>query len=458
MYPHQRIRTPLVTVACLLALAISAGSATKPQEQEPPLDETAQQLNLESFDYVWTTIRDKHFDPELGGLDWPAVRDELRPQIAAAATMPEARAVLREMISRLDQSHLSIIPAEAYEMLEQPAVEGWVGGVTGIDARVVDQRALVRAVTPDSPAAAAGVRPGWEILRIGDEDLVPKLEVLAREFDGKTWKDAVLAGAVASRLRGPIGESVAVAFLDGDGQTVELELDRVEPRGRKVQFGHLPPVYVWVDVARIDDNVGYIAFNHFLDPNHVMQAFNEAMESFMDADGVVIDVRGNGGGLGYMAMGMTGWLIAEKHLHLGTVFIRDHELKMLVNPRARTYAGPVAVLVDGSSASASEFFAAGLQDTGRASIVGSPTTGAALGSIIEKLPNGDGFQYVFSNYVSEKTGKSLEGVGVIPDIRAVPTREALLRGEDPALAAALAWIRDQTQGSRRENIVQPTTM
>ncbi|MCP4655361.1 MAG: hypothetical protein GY856_08075, partial [bacterium] len=402
MYSNQQTRTLPAAMACFLALAVSAGSATN--AQKPPLDETAQQLNLESFDYVWTTIRDKHFDPELGGLDWPAIRDELRPQTAAAATMSEARAVLRDMISRLGQSHFSIIPEEAYEMLEKPAVEGWAGGVTGIDARVVGTRALVTALTPDSPAAAAGIRPGWEILRIGDEDLVPKLEVLNRELDGKTLKDFVLARAVLSRLRGPIGESVAVAFLDGDDRTVELELDRVEPRGRKVQFGHLPPAYVWVDVARIDDgHVGYVAFNAFLDPNQVMQAFNEAMESFMDADGIVIDVRGNGGGMGFMAIGMTGWLIAEKSLHLGTVFIRDHQLKMLVIPRPRTYGGPVAVLVDGSSASASEFFAAGLQDTGRACIVGSPTSGAVLGSMIEKLPNGDGFQYVASNYVSEKT-------------------------------------------------------
>jgi carboxyl-terminal processing protease len=62
-----------------------------------------------------------------------------------------------------------------------------------------------------------------------------------------------------------------------------------------------------------------------------------------------------------------------------------------------------------------------------------------LPSIIERLPNGDGFQYAFANYVSE-SGAALEGNGVEPDVEVIPTREALLAGRDPALEAAVEWI------------------
>ena len=67
------------------------------------------------------------------------------------------------------------------------------------------------------------------------------------------------------------------------------------------------------------------------------------------------------------------------------------------------------------------------------------TAGAALPSLFEKLPDGDGFQYAIANYISEG-GRSLEGLGVTPDVETPITREALLAGKDPALDAAVAWI------------------
>jgi carboxyl-terminal processing protease len=83
-----------------------------------------------------------------------------------------------------------------------------------------------------------------------------------------------------------------------------------------------------------------------------------------------------------------------------------------------------------------------LQDLGRARIFGTRTAGAALPSIVVKLPNGDGFQYAFANYISAD-GEALEGAGVEPDQPAPPSRDALLNGGDPALDAALEWIRSQ---------------
>src|SRR5712675_666968 len=72
-------------------------------------------LNIESFERVWTTVRDTHWDPKLGGLDWKAVHDELQPSIERAATMTEARQVMREMLSRLHESHFNIIPLDIYD-------------------------------------------------------------------------------------------------------------------------------------------------------------------------------------------------------------------------------------------------------------------------------------------------------------------------------------------------------
>jgi carboxyl-terminal processing protease len=85
-----------------------------------------------------------------------------------------------------------------------------------------------------------------------------------------------------------------------------------------------------------------------------------------------------------------------------------------------------------------------LKDVKRARIFGTRTAGAALPSVISRLPNGDGFQYAIANYISEG-GQPLEGIGVTPDEEVHPTRRQLLAGQDPILDAALDWIQKKHQ-------------
>jgi carboxyl-terminal processing protease len=208
-----------------------------------------------------------------------------------------------------------------------------------------------------------------------------------------------------------------------------------------VTFGNLPAKRVWAVKERLNGNIGYFGFNLFLDPANVMAAFNSAMSEFLhdECRGVILDLRGNGGGIGPMAMGMAGWFVAERGQRLGTMRTRDNEIRFAVNPRAATYGGPLAILVDGLSASTAEILAGGLKDLGRARLFGTPTAGAALPSYIERLPNGDGFQFAIADYVSEG-GDILEGTGVMPHVLVTPTRSALLAGRDPILDSAVDWI------------------
>ena len=171
-----------IAVVCVVAVVGAASYAA--DSTEVTLTDEQRALNVESFDYVWTTIRDKHYDADLLGLDWEAVRDELRPQVEAASTMNEARGVMDDMIERLGQSHFNVIPDEVYVALGEPG--GSFAGVTGVDVRVLDGRALVTRVDAGSPAAEAGVQPGWEIVRVGEYDVGEGLEAIAGEFEGKS--------------------------------------------------------------------------------------------------------------------------------------------------------------------------------------------------------------------------------------------------------------------------------
>jgi len=438
-------------LAAVLILMIQASGAAQPAARRA-LDPEERRRCLDSFDYVWKAVRDRYWDPRLGGLDWAALRDRLRPKVDRAASVDEARAVMRDLVSRLHASHFALVPADAYRAIQDPSESKPPGpgeGAIGLDFRVVDGQALVISVVAGSPAANAGVKPGWEIVQIGDTPLRAILDRLAGSLRENPRLPALLYSAVGSRLRGRVGDPVSLRFRDGRGRLVTMRLRIAEPRGHLVTFGNLPPVRVWWEARRLDGDVGYFAFNAFLAAPRVMKAFNEAMRSFADADGVIIDVRGNGGGMGEMALGMMGWFLREKRRRIGTVGGRDIALPLIVHRRAQTYEGPLVVLVDGLSGSAAELLASGLQDLGRACIVGSRTGGAVLGARMDKLPNGDGFMYPVWNYVSATRGRAVEGVGVVPDIGAVPTREALLLGRDPALESALVWLGKSRRTARR---------
>jgi carboxyl-terminal processing protease len=216
-----------------------------------------------------------------------------------------------------------------------------------------------------------------------------------------------------------------------------------------VQFGNLPTFFVRVDSREASPKIAYFRLSAFFDPVTVMPAFAKAVKDHLDADGFIIDLRGNPGGIGYMAVGM-GNRFVDRVETMGTMTTRTGTLKYVLNPGVETFRGPLAILVDGCSASTSEIFAGGMRDIKRARIFGSRTAGAALPSSIERLPNGDGFQYAFADYVSAG-GKRLEGNGVQPDVEVLPDRSQLLAGHDPVLDAAIAWIRSQKDKEREQH-------
>ena len=428
----KRVFSPARLAAAILTTTLCAFALTPEQRR----------LNLDSFEYVWKTVRDKHWQTKPGGLDWQAVHDELRPAIERADSMDAARAVMNDMLGLLHQTHFGIIPAELYSDVDGGHGKGHES-TTGLDVRIVGAQVLVTSVEPGSSAARNGVRPGWRILKIGGLNLDLVIEKLDETYAKSTLRELVARRAVLSRLEGKPGESVEMEFLDGRDQHLSKTLGHERPKGTLAQFGFLYPAHVWFDSSKVGGgNIGYVSFNMFLDPARLMNLFAEAVKSCSKCDGFVIDLRGNPGGIGAMAMGMAGWFIDKPDQLLGTLYMRETTLKFVVNPRVTTFAGPVAILVDGTSASTSEILAEGMKDLGRARIFGTHTAAAALPSMFELLPNGDGFQYAIANYISEG-GKPLEGLGVTPDVETPLTRKALLEGKDPALDAALAWIKER---------------
>ena len=396
--------------------------------------------NIESFEFVWKTIRDNHWDPTYNGVDWHAVHDELRPRIETADTRGKARAVLGEMIHRLGQTHFSIIPEELVHSAEDGA--GALDGDIGLDFRLVGESILVSSVQVGSPAAAAGIRTGWELLAMADTETATFLRELPKWIPSPLLIHVAARGEALYAIRGKPGTEARLKLADHTGRRLEIPIPRTPLRGERVQLGHLPPVVVQAESRRLESDIGYLSFNLFMNPVYLMDLVEQAVTSCLDCRGFVIDLRGNGGGLGTsMGTGIAGWFLQEQR-SLGTIYTQRDRLNVVVYPRPRVYCGSLAVLIDGCSVSAAELFALGLKEAGRARLFGAHTAGAALPSTFARLPNGDIFQFAVAGYRST-VGQPLEGVGVAPDVEVLLTREALLEGRDPALEAALAWIKTQ---------------
>jgi carboxyl-terminal processing protease len=249
----------------------------------------------------------------------------------------------------------------------------------------------------------------------------------------------------ARRLAGPVGTKVSVRTLDASDRPVETLLERDPPRGKAVQIGLLPPLYPEVRVAQMGE-VGVIAFNFFLlEP--VLAEVQRAIDGFRarGAKALLLDLRGNPGGLGAMAIPVAARLVT-KPLVLGSIQFREYANTLTATPSlgVKPFTGKVVVLTDEGTASTSEILAAGLQESGRALVVGDSTLGAVLPSAIAQLPGGAVMQYIVADFKTPK-GVLLEGRGVQPDRRVVETRAALRSGHDPVLDAALVAARASTR-------------
>jgi carboxyl-terminal processing protease len=425
-------------------------SGTAPAAMGP--NKVRLQIRQAIFTAAWTAVRDKDFDKTLAGLDWVALREKYQPLAMAAPDEPTFYRLLNEMLAALGQSHLEVHgPGDEADVdVEEPeparpsgsaeVIDVGTGiGDPGLVIRLIEGKPTVSKVRPDSSAARAKLQPGYLITHIGGRALsaMPSSTRALRPVEERFR----LRRQAAHLLSGPAGSKVSVRFLDGNDQSREAMLTRDPPVRTAVQALLMPPIVPEVHVSQVGE-VGIIAFNFFLlEP--VLGEIQKAITGFKKsgAKALILDVRGNPGGFGGMAIPVAACLVSRE-TSLGIIQFRDFTNNLMAVPSlgVKPFTGKIVILTDEGSASTSEILAAGLQETKRAIIVGDNTVGAALGSTIEALPGGAVIQIPVAGFKTPK-GIAIEGRGVQPDRRVQETRAALLAGKDTVLDEALILAR-----------------
>jgi carboxyl-terminal processing protease len=501
-------------------------TASIPQnvDHSQPKIPITQEIALATFDETWNTVEQSDVERDHGGVDWVAVKEELRPKAMNATSREELRAILQDMLSRLKRSHFGIIPADSAAALAkedapkhvnektsseskdgasaaQSALEKF-GSVAsdkekvasqestnasadqsqtknkldnesqpksdntsartsnraaeaeasfGLTLRFIEKIPTVTGVRANFPADKAGVEMGWIVKSVDGADMATE-QSDAVDGTAKYVEELILQGADA----GEIDSQETWVFQSKLGELRTTELTRTCSEGISTKLGLLPPFQARCDERILskeelralglpdDFNIAVISFNIWMPA--IAQKLDEAFQRHLNADGMIIDLRGNPGGAGGMAMGVAGHVMDEPK-SLGAMRTRDTTLEFKVNPRRSTpqgervepFSGPVAIVVDPLSASTSEIFAGGLQKLNRARVFGRVSAGAALPAQMKTLASGDALLFAFANFTLPD-GSTIEGVGVIPDQITGTHREDWTPNQDADVTAAARWI------------------
>jgi len=305
------------------------------------------------------------------------------PAVRRAGTQGIIQSFFDELFNHLDPYSRYVPPREAAEDRAGRNGTAGIGLALGQHEGVI----LVRSAVSDGPAAMAGVRPGDSVLAV---DGVP--------VRGKD------AATVAGLIAGPEGTTLRLSWRGHDGR----------PRSAELERAMVPPETVFSDLVGDLLVLRITGFNHST-AAHLAEALQEGMAADHPPTGIILDLRGNRGGLLREAVES-----ADSLLPAGVVAYtagRDPD----ANHIWRSDTGelvpgvPVVVVVDGRTASAAEILAAALADRGRAVAVGSTTLGKGLVQTIAPLPDG-GELFVTWSRVLAPRGWPLQGLGVLPQV------------------------------------------
>jgi carboxyl-terminal processing protease len=291
---------------------------------------------------------------------------------------------IKGMLESLNDPYTRFMEPKAFEEMNI-RMSGSYGGV-GIYIGIKDSQIVVISPIKDTPAAKIGLKSKDKIMTI----------------DGKPTKNMALDEAV-SIIRGPKGSKVVLGILRNGW-----------PKAKDFSLAREEIIIKSVETKSLSDNMFYIKLNTFENQNSgadMARALKEANSK--SAKGLVLDLRNNGGGLLRMAVDIASMFIKDGVI-VYTVD-RDGRRETLSSTGKVIWAKPVVVLVNESSASASEILAGALMDDGIATIVGTHTFGKAYVQNVRTLDDGSAILVTVAKYYTP-SGHDISEKGIIPNV------------------------------------------
>jgi carboxyl-terminal processing protease len=310
---------------------------------------------------------------------------------------------VRGMVEALDDPYTAYLDTTAYE-LSLKNLEGKFEGI-GAYVEFKDEQITIIAPIPDSPAEKAGIRAG---------DII--LEIDGRSTEGMSLIEAVL------NIHGTKGTPVILSVLhQGETESEVITIVRAEIELPSVHF-EMKENIAYIDITYFSESTAQELASVLVDINHY-------------ATGIILDLRGNGGGLLDTVIDVAGFFLHEGVV-MDMVDNQGEHTVYSVQGNPLTTDLPLVVLVDGYSASGSEVLTGALQDYGRAITAGARTFGKGSVNILRRLKDGSGIYITTARWLTPN-GRLIEGEGLEPDYT--------LAEDEDAIQWATALLKSQQQ-------------
>jgi carboxyl-terminal processing protease len=414
---------------------------------QSPSTEASRQLSLRTrqdvFERVWKEIADHYYDRSFNGVDWNEVHARYKPLVDATKDDREFYAVLSRMTGELHDAHTRFNSPEQWRNVRKQQGVG-----SGLSLDEIDGKVVVTSIRGDSNAAHVGIEPGMIVLTVDGKPVAERIAEIESAKAISSTSRATSMFTYSRLLAGSADTEIKLGLERADGSQFETEVRR--------------QVYSAVPNLATDttpEGNAYIRFDGF-QPS-ITKEFRQALERFRNSPGLIVDLRRNGGGDLGVLVPIAGYFFDKK-----TLFAKDETrsgkplsefvgiwrlpLDLYVGRNGdQIYSGPVVILIDSRSASSSEVFAAGMQDSRRARIVGSQSCGCVLGIAKPRVMKGGGVLEMSEVLWFSPKGRRLEGTGILPDQTVLPTLKSLQAKEDPALQAADRALVQMIASTRR---------
>lgn len=350
------------------------------------------------FDNTWNIIKDNYYDAALNHQDWNRWKYRYHGQIKNDA---DAKVAIDTMLASLDDPYSRYMSKTEYAD-QNSSINSKITGI-GVNITSIAGKVHIVNVMEGTPAQFANLLPDDIILAI----------------DGKEVNGLPLS-EVANLVRGPENTFVNVTVLRNKDKLVK----KVMRKEIKIKT---------VKSSVLDRNIGYIQITSFIGsttPNE----FLEALEKTKNADGLIIDLRGNTGGLLPNAIFIANLFIPEGNL---VSIVGRNGYKYDINAQDTEFGvdKPTVVLVDGNSASASEILSGALKDYKKAKLIGTRTYGKGMVQKIIPMQNETGLNLTIAKYLTPK-GNDINKKGINPDIRVDFSIKDVKANNDAQLQAA----------------------
>ena len=349
------------------------------------------------FDNVWETVKENYYDASLNRQNWDRWKYRYRGKIK---TDEDAKVAIQTMIESLDDPYSRYMNKSEYAD-QNTSINSKITGI-GVNIATTSGKVRIINVMEGTPAQYANLQNG---------DIITAI-------DGKDVSGLPLSD-VANLVRGPENSFVELTILRGKDKFTKKVI-RKEIKIKTVR-------------SSVDKNIGYIQIMTFIDsttPNE----FLEALEKTKKTDGLILDLRGNTGGLLPNAIFIANLFIPEGNI-VSIVGRNGYKYDIYAQDTEFNIEKPMIVLVDGASASASEILSGALKDYKKAKLLGSQTYGKGMVQKIIPLPNETGLNLTIAKYLTPN-GTDINKKGITPDIEVNFTMEDVKKQNDVQLSTA----------------------